>query len=93
MLVKSIDRPEYNRQRFHLSDTKERNLFMYGLFTKVESLEGYRLVDQDADFPTNAATTAEEREDDLQRILNHIYNTSKPQLDKQRASFTCSAIK
>ncbi|CAO3637595.1 unnamed protein product [Mucor hiemalis] len=84
LLVKSINRPTYNRQRFSMSAAKERNLFISGLFNKVESLEGYRLANQDAEIPDKKL-----REDeDLNQLLNHIYKSSKPQLDNQRASFT-----
>lgn len=72
-----------------MSAAKERTLFMSGLFNKVESLEGYRLVNQDAELSckTAAAAAADENED-LQQLLNNIYKSTKPQLDNQRASFT-----
>lgn len=74
-----------------MSAAKERTLFMSGLFNKVESLEGYRLVNQDAELSCKtaaaAAATADENED-LQQLLNNIYKSTKPQLDNQRASFT-----
>ncbi|CEP19675.1 hypothetical protein [Parasitella parasitica] len=85
LLVKSLDRPAYNRQRFSLSAAKERTLFISGLFNKVESLEGYRLANQDAEFPSNDSIADNE---DLQQLLNNIYKSSKPQLDNQRASFS-----
>ncbi|KAI8643393.1 hypothetical protein BD408DRAFT_442610 [Parasitella parasitica] len=85
LLVKSLDRPAYNRQRFSLSAAKERTLFISGLFNKVESLEGYRLVNQDAELPSNDSIADNE---DLQQLLNNIYKSSKPQLDNQRASFS-----
>ena len=85
LLVKSLDRPAYNRQRFSLSAVKERTLFMSGLFNKVESLEGYRLVNQDAKMSSNDNIDDNE---DLQQLLNNIYKSSKPQLNNQRASFT-----
>lgn len=66
-----------------MSATKERSLFISGLFNKVESLEGYRLVNQDAELQNNS----NEENDDLHQLLNHIYK-SKPQLDNQRASFS-----
>jgi hypothetical protein len=66
-----------------MSAAKERNLFISGLFNKVESLEGYRLVNQDAELPNSRG----EENEDLHQLLNHIYK-SKPQLDNQRASFT-----
>lgn len=67
-----------------MSAAKERNLFMTGLFNKVENLEGHRLTNQDAEIPDKKL-----REDeDLNQLLNHIYKSSKPQLDNQRASFT-----
>lgn len=66
-----------------MSAAKERNLFISGLFNKVESLEGYRLVNQDAEIQNNS----NEENDDLHQLLNHIYK-SKPQLDNQRASFS-----
>lgn len=87
LLAKSFDRPAYNKQRFYMSDTKERNLFMYSLFNKVESLEGYRLVDQDAELPLKTPPS-QEHDDDFQQLLNYIYKSTKPQLDNQRASFT-----
>lgn len=84
LLVKSLNRPTYNRQRFSMSAAKERSLFMSGLFNKVENLEGHRLTNQDAEIPDKKL-----REDeDLNQLLNHIYKSSKPQLDNQRASFT-----
>jgi hypothetical protein len=85
LLVKSLNRPAYNRQRFSMSDAKERNLFISGLFNKVESLEGYRLVNQDAELPVKEA----EEDQDLHQLLDNIYK-SKPQLDNQRASFSSS---
>ncbi|KAG1113451.1 hypothetical protein G6F42_014461 [Rhizopus arrhizus] len=90
LLVKSLNRPAYNRQRFSLSAAKERTLFMSGLFNKVESLEGYRLVNQDAELSgkTAAAAAAADENEDLQQLLNNIYKSTKPQLDNQRASFT-----
>ncbi|GAN09942.1 hypothetical protein MAM1_0305c09475 [Mucor ambiguus] len=87
LLVKSLNRPAYHRQRFSLSAAKERTLFMSGLFNKVESLEGCRLVNQDAELSSKVATAADENED-LQQLLNNIYKSTKPQLDNQRASFT-----
>jgi hypothetical protein len=66
-----------------MSADKERNLFMSGLFNKVESLEGHRLSNQDAELRDN-----EKEDDDLHQLLNNIYKSSKPQLDNQRASFT-----
>lgn len=66
-----------------MSATKERSLFISGLFNKVESLEGYRLANQDAELQNNS----NEENDDLHQLLNHIYK-SKPQLDNQRASFS-----
>ncbi|KAI7898829.1 uncharacterized protein BX663DRAFT_564467 [Cokeromyces recurvatus] len=82
LLVKSLDSHRttfYNRQRYSMSAMKERDLFMLRLFNKVESLEGYRLVNQDANLKS--------KEEDLQHILNFIYK-SKPRLDNQRASFS-----
>ncbi|KAI9486611.1 MAG: hypothetical protein EXX96DRAFT_534853 [Benjaminiella poitrasii] len=92
LLVKSLDSHRttlYNRQRFSMPATKERDLFMHGLFNKVESLEGHRLVNQDADLnkKTSSKTIAVTEEEDLQHILNFIYK-AKPQLDNQRASFS-----
>lgn len=58
---------------------------MSGLFNKVESLEGYRLVNQDAKMSSNDNIDDNE---DLQQLLNNIYKSSKPQLENQRASFT-----
>ncbi|KAL9544570.1 hypothetical protein MBANPS3_007550 [Mucor bainieri] len=87
LLVKSLDRPAYHRQRFSLSAAKERTLFMSGLFNKVESLEGYRLANQDAELASSPPTSAADNED-LQQLLNNIYKSTKPQLDNQRASFT-----
>lgn len=60
---------------------------MSGLFNKVESLEGYRLVNQDAELSGKTAAADDENED-LQQLLNNIYKSTKPQLDNQRASFT-----
>lgn len=73
-----------------MSAAKERTLFMSGLFNKVESLEGYRLVNQDAELSgkTAAAAAAADENEDLQQLLNNIYKSTKPQLDNQRASFT-----
>lgn len=88
MLVKSLDRPAYHRQRFSLSAAKERTLFMSGLFSKVESLEGYRLVNQDAELSSKTTTSTAADNEDLQQLLNNIYKSTKPQLDNQRASFT-----
>ncbi|KAK4510564.1 uncharacterized protein ATC70_004995 [Mucor velutinosus] len=88
LLVKSLDRPAYHRQRFSLSAAKERTLFMSGLFNKVESLEGCRLVNQDAELSSKAAGGAADDNEDLQQLLNNIYKSTKPQLDNQRASFT-----
>lgn len=70
-----------------MSAAKERTLFMSGLFNKVESLEGYRLVNQDAELSGKTAAADDENED-LQQLLNNIYKSTKPQLDNQRASFT-----
>ncbi|KAL0140599.1 hypothetical protein V8B55DRAFT_1508749 [Mucor lusitanicus] len=88
LLVKSLDRPAYHRQRFSLSAAKERTLFMSGLFSKVESLEGYRLVNQDAELSSKTTTSTAADNEDLQQLLNNIYKSTKPQLDNQRASFT-----
>lgn len=81
MLVKSHRRPEYNRQRYSLSADKERNLFISGLFNKVESLEAYRLIDQDAELPKTPI------HEDLNHLLDRIYS-SKPRFNNQRASFS-----
>lgn len=55
---------------------------MSGLFNKVESLEGHRLSNQDAE------KSPQQEDEDLHQLLNHIYKSSKPQLDNQRASFS-----
>ncbi|RCH81628.1 hypothetical protein CU098_006520, partial [Rhizopus stolonifer] len=85
LLAKSLDRPAYQRQRFSMSAIKKHHLFMSGLLNKVEKLERHRLVDQDAEFSNK--NTSQDRED-LYRLLNRIYQSTKPQLDNQRASFT-----
>lgn len=65
-----------------MSAAKERSLFMSSLFNKVESLEGHRLINQDAERSKTAT------DEDLQQLLNNIYKSTKPQLNDQRASFT-----
>ncbi|KAI9362151.1 hypothetical protein BD770DRAFT_382045 [Pilaira anomala] len=64
LLVKSMDRPAYNRQRYSFSPEKERNLYLSGLCHQVERLENYRLVNQDAELPLPK---------DLDHLLNNIY--------------------
>ncbi|GAA5802445.1 hypothetical protein EDC94DRAFT_698110 [Helicostylum pulchrum] len=81
LLVKSHNRPEYSRQRYSLSADKERNLFISGLFNKVESLKAYRLIDQDAELPKTPI------HEDLNQLLDRIYS-SKPRFNNQRASFS-----
>ncbi|KAI7887547.1 hypothetical protein K492DRAFT_232969 [Lichtheimia hyalospora FSU 10163] len=80
LLAKSLHRPSYNRQRFHLSNDKERDLFMNGLLHKVDRLEGRRLSNQDADPPR----------DELEDLLQHICRAKRTRLDNQRAAFTTS---
>ncbi|KAI8143592.1 hypothetical protein BJV82DRAFT_611004 [Fennellomyces sp. T-0311] len=81
LLVKSLHRPCFNKQRYHLTADKERDLFMNGLFNKVDRLEGRRLSNQDAEQPTP-------RHDELDQILNHICRAKRTQFDNQRATFT-----
>lgn len=78
LLAKSLHRPSYNRQRFHLSNDKERDLFMNGLLHKVDRLEGRRLSNQDADPPR----------DELEDLLHHICRAKRTRMDNQRAAFT-----
>ena len=68
-----------------MSMAKERNLFMSGLFNKVETIESYRLANQDAVLSSKRVAT---EDDDLHQLLDRIYKSSKPQLNDQRASFT-----
>ncbi|KAI8327941.1 hypothetical protein EDC96DRAFT_531156 [Choanephora cucurbitarum] len=57
LLVKSLNRPAYNRQRYSLPATKERNMFMSSLFDKVQHLEKQRFVNQDAEFTSSTTRT------------------------------------
>ena len=81
LLVKSLHRPCFNKQRYQLTADKERDLFMNGLFNKVDRLEGRRLSNQDAEQPKN-------RLDELDQILNHICHSKRAQFENQRATFT-----
>ncbi|KAI9278877.1 hypothetical protein BDA99DRAFT_17876 [Phascolomyces articulosus] len=81
LLVKSLHRPCFNKQRYQLTADKERDLFMNGLFNKVDRLEGRRLSNQDAEQPTS-------RLDELDQILNHICRSKQVQFENQRATFT-----
>ena len=81
LLVKSLHRPCFTKQRYQLSADKERDLFMNGLFNKVDRLEGRRLSNQDAEKPSH-------RLDELDQILNNICRAKRSQFDNQRATFT-----
>ncbi|KAI8334881.1 hypothetical protein BD560DRAFT_414336 [Blakeslea trispora] len=87
LLVKSLNRPAYNRQRYSLPATKERNMFMSSLFSRVQQLEKQRFVNQDAEFTPSSSRTLEDKRD-FDQLLNQIYDSAKPQLDNQRASFS-----
>ncbi|KAI9278461.1 hypothetical protein BDA99DRAFT_492219 [Phascolomyces articulosus] len=47
-VVKSLHRPRFSKQRFQMTATKERNMFISDLLHKVDKLEGRRMENQDA---------------------------------------------
>ncbi|KAI9318646.1 hypothetical protein BX666DRAFT_1930157 [Dichotomocladium elegans] len=78
LLAKSQYRPELYRQRYTLSATKERDLFLIGLFHKIDRLQSRRLSNQDAELPKHG----------LDLLLHHIARTKRPGFDNQRAAFS-----
>ncbi|CAO3643496.1 unnamed protein product [Cunninghamella blakesleeana] len=92
MLTKMMNRPQFNRQRYSLSDVKEREIFMDRIFQKVDKMEKRRMSNQDAEWSHQQQLwkhkkRSSEMEDELNHLFDHIHK-SKSQLDNQRASFT-----
>ncbi|KAI8880669.1 hypothetical protein K501DRAFT_254598 [Backusella circina FSU 941] len=78
LLVKSLNRPAYHRQRYSMpANTKESHLLTNGLFC-TERVE----CDQSKPTMDHNNTNSE----DLHQLLDHVYK-SKPQFDNQRAAF------
>lgn len=85
LLAKSLNRPRFNKQRFHLTADKERDLFMTNLLNKVDRLEGRRLINQDAEHKPRLRP---EDEEELDFILGQLCRARLAQLDNQRAAFS-----
>lgn len=91
LLAKSLHRPEFSKQRYALSVDKERDMFMARLLHKVDRLEGWRLINQDAEQPTPrtvAALLADQDDEELDLLLNRICRAKRSQYDNQRACFS-----
>ena len=98
-VVKSLSRPRFSKQRFQMTSTKERNMFMSDLFHKVDKLEGRRMENQDACIrkrcPTNMNTIVPvsppltptnniEEDEEIFDLFDHM---AKLQLSDQRAVY------
>ncbi|KAI9496369.1 hypothetical protein BDB00DRAFT_808586 [Zychaea mexicana] len=98
-LVKSLHRPRFSKQRFQMTATKERNMFMSDLFSKVDKMEGRRLDNQDAQIrprsrsptgmmpsppPSPRILEEEEKEQDIFDLFDHM---ARSQFSNQRAVY------
>ncbi|CAO3630685.1 unnamed protein product [Cunninghamella echinulata] len=86
-LTKMMNRPQFNRQRYSLTDVKEREIFIDRIFQKVDRMEKRRMSNQDAEWSQHQKQQKKSMDDELDHLFDHI-NKSKSQLDNQRASFT-----
>ncbi|KAF7722587.1 hypothetical protein EC973_002940 [Apophysomyces ossiformis] len=81
LLYKSLNRPVLcDKQRYTMSCTKERELFLNRLFKRISRMEERRLSNQDAEKRISAA------EQELERLFQRIENM-RHRLDNQRACF------
>ncbi|CAB4378884.1 hypothetical protein RIR_jg40283.t1 [Rhizophagus irregularis DAOM 181602=DAOM 197198] len=82
-LTKSATTPVYASQRFHLSTTKEKDMFMNSVIKKIDKLRSYRLENQDADSPT------ERRERSCREVEKIVAKMQySPSMDNQRATWS-----
>ncbi|GES90542.1 hypothetical protein GLOIN_2v1463146 [Rhizophagus clarus] len=82
-LTKTATTPVYASQRFHLSSTKEKDMFMNSVIKKIDKLRSYRLENQDADSPT------ERRERSCQEVEKIVAKMQySPSMDNQRATWS-----
>jgi hypothetical protein len=82
-LTKSATSSAYASQRFHLSSTKEKDMFMNSVIKKIDKLRSYRMENQDADSPT-------ERHERSCREVEKIVAKMQysPSMDNQRATWS-----
>ncbi|RIA97809.1 hypothetical protein C1645_732199 [Glomus cerebriforme] len=82
-LTKSATSSAYASQRFHLSSTKEKDMFINSVIKKIDKLRSYRLENQDADSPV------ERRERscrEVEKIVAKMQYSSS--MDNQRATWS-----
>ncbi|CAG8502920.1 7212_t:CDS:2 [Scutellospora calospora] len=74
----------YASQRYNLSPSQEREMFMNSIFKKVEKMQSYRMEDQDAESPT------ERKERAWKEIENLIVTKQQysPSMNYQRATLS-----
>ena len=89
-VVKSSYRPRFSKQRFQMTNTKERHMFMSDLLYKVNKLEERRMENQDAfirqkhyiSTPNNI-----KEEEEQEKIFDLFDHMAKLQLSNQRAVY------
>ncbi|KAG2220493.1 hypothetical protein INT45_011497 [Circinella minor] len=82
-VVKSSYRPRFSKQRFQMTNTKERHMYMSDLLYKVNKSEERRMENQDAFIRPNNIKE-EEEEEEIFDLFDHM---AKLQLSNQRAVY------
>ncbi|CAG8562522.1 5489_t:CDS:2, partial [Acaulospora morrowiae] len=72
--------PAYASQRYQLSPSKEKDMFMNSVIKRVEKLQSYRMIDQDADSPRERREKAWK---EIETIIDKQQNSS---MSNQRAT-------
>ncbi|KAF1803467.1 hypothetical protein V8B55DRAFT_1563716 [Mucor lusitanicus] len=75
---------EYDEQRYELSPIKERDLFLFHVFSKINRQSGRRMINQDAEIKPRRAYLDEES-DDLISLINRVSSSNRKYTD-QRAT-------
>ncbi|GAN07533.1 hypothetical protein MAM1_0165d07032 [Mucor ambiguus] len=73
---------EYNEQRYELSPIKERDLFLFHVFSKINRQSGRRMINQDAEIKPRRAYQDEES-DDLISLIHRVSSSSRRYADQR----------
>lgn len=76
---------EYDEQRYELSSIKERDLFLFHIFSKINRQSGRRMANQDAEIKPRRKTYEDEENDELFSLIHKVSSSNKKYAD-QRAT-------
>ncbi|CAO3642979.1 unnamed protein product [Mucor fragilis] len=73
---------EYDEQRYELSPIKERDLFLFHVFSKINRQSGRRMINQDAEITPRRAYRDEES-DDLISLIHRVSSSNRKYADQR----------